>query len=96
VQKKAPRLGRGHQLWHLNEINALIWPAPRGIGAMDPAAFQRTAAIAEEFRVIRKRPSGAYRTDLAVAAVKALQNEGIDVHGKRWRKAVVQVTPGGR
>jgi NitT/TauT family transport system substrate-binding protein len=79
----------------MNEINALIWPAPRGIGIMEPAAFQRTARIAWESGVIKKLPPGAYRTDLAIAALKALWRDGLDTYGMRWRKAVVAVTPGG-
>jgi NitT/TauT family transport system substrate-binding protein len=96
VLRNAPALGRGHQTWHLNEVNALIWPAPRGIGLMDPASFQRTARIARQFHVIRNARSGVYRTDLATTAVRHLQQQGIDVYGKRWRKSAVKVTPGGR
>jgi NitT/TauT family transport system substrate-binding protein len=95
VLQNDPALGRGHQTWQMNEINALTWPAPRGIGMMDPGAFQRTAGIARASGLIKKRPSGAYRTDLATAALRALQRDGLDVYGRRWRKADVTVTPGG-
>ena len=53
----------------MNEINALIWPNKLGIGITDPKAFARTAKIAQQFKVIKKAPSGAYRVDLAKAAV---------------------------
>jgi NitT/TauT family transport system substrate-binding protein len=96
VLQNAPTLGRGHQTWQMNEINALIWPAPRGIGIMDAMAFQRTAGIAREFGIIKKVPPGAYRSDLATAAMRALQREGLDVYGRGWRKAAVEVTPGGK
>jgi NitT/TauT family transport system substrate-binding protein len=96
VLQNDPTLGRGHQTWQMNEINALIWPAPRGIGIMEPAAFQRTAGIAREFGVIRKAPSGAYHTDLATAAMRAVQRDGLDVYGRGWRKVAVEVTPGGK
>jgi NitT/TauT family transport system substrate-binding protein len=36
VLANSPTLGEGHQTWMLNEINALIWPSPAGIGMMDP------------------------------------------------------------
>ena len=36
---------------------------------MNPAAFNRTAKISQQFGVIKKAPSGAYRTDLATKAV---------------------------
>ena len=29
-------LGAGHQTWMMNEVNALIWPSPDGIGALRP------------------------------------------------------------
>jgi NitT/TauT family transport system substrate-binding protein len=96
VLKNDPTLGRGHQKWQMNEINALIWPDPAGIGLMDPGAFQRTAWIARKYGVIKKVPPGAYRTDLATAAMRALQGDGLDVYGKGWKKAAVEVTPGGR
>jgi NitT/TauT family transport system substrate-binding protein len=96
VLQNDPRLGRGHQTWQMNEINALMWPAPRGIGIMDPVAFQRTAGIAREYGGIKQVPSGAYRTDLATAAWRALQRGGLDVYGRGWRKAAVEVTPGGK
>jgi NitT/TauT family transport system substrate-binding protein len=95
VLQNAPTLGRGHQSWQMNEINALIWPVPRGIGLMDPVAFQRTTRIARQFGLIKRLPSGAYRTDLATAALKALQRDGLDPYGRGWRKAAVAVTPGG-
>ena len=36
--KNGSTLGAGHQTWQMNEINALIWPSPNGIGIMDPGA----------------------------------------------------------
>jgi NitT/TauT family transport system substrate-binding protein len=96
VLKQGPTLLRGHQKWQMNEINALIWPAPKGIGIMDRAAFDRTARISKQFKVIKKSPSGAYRDDLAKAAVAQLKKQGLDVNGSSWKKAKVKVTPGGK
>jgi NitT/TauT family transport system substrate-binding protein len=96
VVKNGPTLGKGHQRWMMNEINALIWPAPQGIGVMDKAAYERTAQIAQQFGVIKKAPSSdAYRTDLAQGAVDEVSAEGMDVNGKAFQKASVKVTPGG-
>ena len=61
---------------------------------MNPAAFNRTAKIAQQFKVIKKAPSGAYRTDIAKEAVAALKKAGVDVNGKNWKKAVVKVDAG--
>jgi NitT/TauT family transport system substrate-binding protein len=96
VLKNGPALPRGHQTWQMNEINALIWPNKLGVGIMDPKAFNRTAKIAQQFKVIKKAPSGAYRTDLAKAAVASLKAKGIDVTGAKWKKANVKVTEGGK
>ena len=96
VLAQGPTLLKGHQTWQMNEINALIWPAPKGIGIMDKAAFDRTAKIAKQFKVISKSPSGAYRDDLAKAAVAQIKAQGLDVNGRSWKKATVKVTPGGK
>src|ERR671931_223625 len=96
VLKQGPTLLRGHQTWQMNEINALIWPAKLGIGIMDKKAYARTAKIAQQFKVISKSPSGAYRDDLAKAAVAQLKKQGLDVNGRKWKKAVVKVTAGGK
>jgi len=96
VLKNGPALGTGHQKWQMNEINALIWPSKLGIGIADPAAFNRTAQIAQQFNVIKNAPSGAYRVDLAKAAVAQLKAQGVDVYGKKWKKAKVKVTEAGK
>ena len=96
VLNNGPTLGKGHQTWQMNEINALVWPAPDGIGVMNKAAFNRTARIAQQFKVITKAPSpDAYRTDIAQDAVDELDAEGVDVNGSNWQKANIKVTPGG-
>ena len=41
------QLGASHQLWQMNEINKLIWPAEGGIGIIDQAAWDRTVEIAQ-------------------------------------------------
>ena len=97
VLKQGPTLLKGHQTWQMNEINALIWPSKLGIGIMDKAAYARTAKIAKQFGAIKKPAgNGAYRTDLAKAAVAQLKKQGIDVNGNKWKKAVVKVTAGGK
>jgi NitT/TauT family transport system substrate-binding protein len=96
VLNNGPTLGKGHQTWQMNEINALIWPAPKGIGVMDKAAYDRTAKIAQDFKVIKKAPSAdAYRTDLAQDAVDEVSAEGDDVNGSDYKKVTVKVTPKG-
>jgi NitT/TauT family transport system substrate-binding protein len=96
VLKNGSTLKGGHQRWMMNEINALIWPSKLGIGIASPTAFNRTARIAQQFKVIKKAPSGAYRVDLAKAAVAQLKAQGVDVYGKKWKKAKVALTEGGK
>jgi NitT/TauT family transport system substrate-binding protein len=97
VLQHGPTLGKGHQTWQMNEINALIWPAPKGIGVMDAAAYKTTADIALKFKVIAKpASSAAYRTDLAQAADALVSKQGVDTNGNSWQKASIQVTAGGK
>jgi len=96
VLDNGPTLGEGHQRWQLNEINALIWPADKGIGVMDPDLFQTTNDIASTYGLIKTPATNdSYRTDLAEAAVKALEDDGVDVNGNDFQKQTVEVTPGG-
>ncbi len=95
--KEGPTLPKGHQTWMMNEINKLVWPAEKGgIGIMNKAAYARTAKIAQQFGVIKKAPTGAYRTDLAAKAVASLKAAGADANGTSWKAPVVHVTAGGK
>jgi NitT/TauT family transport system substrate-binding protein len=95
--KEGPTLPAGHQTWMMNEINKLIWPNSAGIGIMNKADYARTASISKQFGVIKKAPTaGAYRTDLATAAVATLKAKGLDVNGANWKPLNVKVTPGGK
>ncbi len=96
VLKNGTLLGKGHQTWQMNEINKLTWPSPGGVGVMNTAAFNRTAKIAKQFKVIAKAPNGAYRTDLAKGALALLKKQSVDVVGAKYKPAVVKVTAGGK
>jgi len=86
-------LGEGHQRWQMNEINALIWPSPNGIGMLDLDLWQQTVDISKEFAILHEDPADwAYRTDLAEAALAGLDG---DTLGASFEKGVVEVTPGG-
>ena len=95
--KAGPTLPRTHQLWMMNQINQLIWPNKGGIGMMDKASWTRTWKLMKRFGGIKKTPTaGAYRTDLAAAAVKGLKKQGLDVYGKHYKPMTVKLTPGGK
>jgi NitT/TauT family transport system substrate-binding protein len=96
VLKAGTTLGAGHMTWQLNEINALIWPSPAGIGALDKASWDQTVNISVTYQVLKSKPTdGASRTDLAKKAADNLKAQGTDITGSSFKKAVVQVTPGG-
>src|SRR4029079_2586853 len=96
VLANGPALPKGHQAWMMNEINALIWPASRGIGVMDPAAYARSAKIVATYGKLKKVPGHeAYRTDIEAAALKGLKAAGVDVYGRKWHKLNIHVTAGG-
>jgi NitT/TauT family transport system substrate-binding protein len=96
VLKYDAALPKGHQTWQLNEINALIWPSPDGIGIMDAAAFDRTVAVAVEGEILQAAPTGtAFRNDLAQSALDAL-GTSVDTKGTGYEKQTVILTEGGQ
>ncbi|TML48945.1 MAG: ABC transporter substrate-binding protein [Actinobacteria bacterium] len=96
VLKNGSLLGRGHQTWQMNEINALTWPSPKGIELPPASAVVQTATIAKKYGVINNVPSGATNYTYAAKALAQLKAAGADVYGKKWKKANVKVTPGGK
>jgi NitT/TauT family transport system substrate-binding protein len=97
VLSHGPTLLKGHQTWQMNEINALIWPAPLGIGLMNSKDYKFTAKTTAKYNHLKKVPGHeAYRTDLAKAAQAILKKQHFDIYGKSWKKANVKVTPGGK
>ena len=94
VLANGPTLGAGHMRWQLNEVNALIWPSPAGIGVLDDALYQQTVDISTEFKVLTAAPNeGAVRKDLAEQALAELTD--VDTTGENFEKATVEVTAGG-
>lgn len=91
--KAGTTLGKGHQTWQLNEVNALVWPSPDGIGIMDPALWQQTVDVSIGAGIIKDAPPAeAYRTDLATKALEGITD---DTKGADFQKGVVEVTEGG-
>jgi NitT/TauT family transport system substrate-binding protein len=92
VVKAGTALGKGHQAWMMNEINALVWPSPSGIGMVDQAAWDQTVQVALDGQIITKQPTNGFRNDLTE---KALKDLGGDTTGANFQKATVEVTAGG-
>jgi NitT/TauT family transport system substrate-binding protein len=96
VLDNGPALGASHQAWQLNEINKLIWPSPDGIGVMDTGLWAQTVDVATSEGVITADPgSGAYRSDLAEAAVASLKADGLDTEGAGFTATDVTLNEGG-
>ncbi len=102
VLSKGSKLGASHQLWQMNEINKLIWPAPAGAGIIDSSAWDRTVKIAQEAKnlegatVLSKVPSaGAYRNDIVTEALEILAGLGVDTTGEAFTPMTVTLTEGG-
>jgi NitT/TauT family transport system substrate-binding protein len=102
VLAAGPTLGDSHQLWQMNEINKLIWPAPNGIGYIDQAAWDRTVEIAqstpnlEGTTVLAAPPTdGAFTNDIVEAAWALLADTGLDLLGEGYTPIEVTLNPGG-
>ena len=87
VIESSPILLDSHQLWQMNEINKLIWPADEGIGYISEDAWNRTVEIAlntpnlEGATVLTAEPSeGAYTNDIVTAAYELL-GDSVDING---------------
>ncbi|HEY3335216.1 MAG TPA: ABC transporter substrate-binding protein [Candidatus Limnocylindrales bacterium] len=87
------QLGAGHQAWMMNEINALVWPSPGGVGALDPISWNQTVQVAKGAGIIKLDPStSAYDTSIVTDAWTGIEG---DAKGEGFTKGTVQVTPGG-
>jgi NitT/TauT family transport system substrate-binding protein len=95
VLASGSQLGASHQAWMMNEINALIWPSPNGIGLLDQTLLGQTVEIATTYGVLTAAPAaGATRTDLAQAALAAL-GTSVDTKGAAFQKGTVELEEGG-
>jgi NitT/TauT family transport system substrate-binding protein len=95
------QLGNSHQLWQMNEVNKLMWPAASGIGFIDQAAWDRTVEIAqntpnlEGTTVLTEPPTdGAFTNDL-VEEAHALLGDSVDLVGDGFSPIEVTLEPGG-
>jgi NitT/TauT family transport system substrate-binding protein len=87
------QLGAGHQAWMMNEINALVWPSPLGVGVLDPVFYGQTARISKNAGIIKNDPSpDAYDASIAKEALESITD---DTKGESFKKGTVAVTPGG-
>ncbi len=102
VVAQGSKLGASHQLWQMNEINKLIWPASGGVGHIDQAAWDRTVEIAQGTpnldgaTVLTKAPDAdAFTNEIVDPALAILKADGVDVNGSSWSPIEVTLNPGG-
>lgn len=102
VVENGPTLGSGHQLWQMNEINALIWPSSEGIGYISQDAWDRTVEIASntlnlDGATVLTQPvdADAFTNEIVDIALEELNAEGVDVVGSNWKRIEVTLTEGG-
>jgi NitT/TauT family transport system substrate-binding protein len=95
-------LGASHQLWQVNEVNKLIWPAPAGAGVIDEAAWARTVEVARTAvnadgqTVITADPDAdAYTNTYVEQALELLRAEGVDVEGAAYAPSEVVLNENG-
>ena len=95
-------VGPGHQLWQMNEVNKLIWPAANGIGVVDANAWAQTvdgslAAVNQDgvHLITTEPPASAYSNGYILEAIAALEAEGVDVKGDSFSPLTVTLKAGG-
>jgi len=95
------QLGNSHQLWQINEVNKLIWPAEEGIGFINSEAWNRTVEIAlntpnlEGATVLAAEPSeGSYTNDIVTEAHASL-GDAVDITGADFEPLEVTLEEGG-
>jgi NitT/TauT family transport system substrate-binding protein len=102
VVAQGSKLGASHQLWQMNEINQLIWPAADGVGVINQASWDRTAEIAqstpnlEGTTVLTVPPdAGAFTNEIVTEALANLQDLGVDTTGDSYQPTEVTLNEGG-
>jgi NitT/TauT family transport system substrate-binding protein len=102
VVAKGSKLGKSHQLWQMNEVNKLIWPAAGGIGVVNDADWKQTVDISMTTKnqtgdtVLKKAPEGtAYTNDYINQAITQAKAAGVDVNGSAYKPATVTLEAGG-
>ena len=76
VLNAGTELGKSHMEWQLNEINALIWPSPEGVGIMDQALWDQTVDVATSQEILADRPSDdSFRRDIARNALAGIEGD---------------------
>ena len=102
VVNTGSKLGNSHQLWQMNEVNKLIWPAAEGAGFINTEAWDRTVTLSLEAKnlegstVLTATPDAdAYTNDIVAEALAMLADMGVDVNGEGYAPIEVELAEGG-
>ncbi|MDY7104977.1 MAG: ABC transporter substrate-binding protein [Actinomycetota bacterium] len=96
VMAAGPALDRLHQEYMLNEINALIWPSPGGIGMVDEDLWAQTIEVSLDTELLAEDPGAeAYDDSYVAAAIEALEADGVDVTGEGFEKLDIDLSAAG-
>ena len=102
VVGKGSQLGNSHQLWQMNEVNKLIWPAAEGAGFINAEAWDRTVTLSLEAKnlegstVLTAAPdAGAYTNDIVAEAHALLADMMVDINGEDYMPTEVELAEGG-
>jgi NitT/TauT family transport system substrate-binding protein len=102
VVAKGSKLGNSHQLWQMNEVNKLIWPAAEGAGFINAEAWDRTVQLSLEAKnlegttVLTAAPDAeAFTNDIVAEALILLSDLGVDVNGEGYAPIEVELLEGG-
>jgi NitT/TauT family transport system substrate-binding protein len=102
VVSKGSKLGNSHQLWQMNEVNKLIWPAAEGSGFINAEAWDRTVTLSLEAKnlegstVLTAAPDAdAYTNDIVAEAHAMLADMGVDINGEGYAPIEVELAEGG-
>ena len=92
IANNGSTLGPGHETWMINQINALVWPSPEGVGALPQTPGTRPSR-SRPTRASSPRPRATVPTAPTWPRPRA-PLEG-DVTGEGYDKSEVEVTAGG-
>ena len=102
VVARGSKLGKSHQLWQMNEVNKLVWPATGGVGTISEADWKQTVDLSLTTKnqtgdtVLTKQPAGtAYTNDYMRQALDQAKAAGVDVNGTSFQPATVTLNAGG-
>ncbi|MGW4944188.1 ABC transporter substrate-binding protein [Actinoplanes sp. NPDC004185] len=102
VVAKGSKLGKSHQLWQMNEVNKLVWPATGGVGTINEADWKQTVDLSLTTKnqtgdtVLTKQPEGlAFTNDYIKQALDQAKAAGVDINGAGFQPKTVTLTAGG-